>query len=172
MNCLPAAVVAHLDGRPVDIEHVVQGPARRCAAFATSLPEGMTAREIEGGLIVMHASPVEVCRIEAEAARVSRLAEAVRLDYDGWGVTVGAAASGSPRRVPVREGFTARTAIAPGRCFGFRRSMTSRDAWDRSRCGATTSGGRCRFAWTGKGFECPTPMSTPCGPRKSVVADG
>jgi len=117
---LPVDLTTHPTGQPVEIEHFVYGPARQCSTFVASLPEGITARTIKGGLILRQALPRAADRIEVETMRVSRLATAHRLEYDGHGVAIGATVPVPPHRVPLQTRFTARTAIAPGRYFGFR----------------------------------------------------
>jgi hypothetical protein len=101
------------------IEHFIYGTRAKLTALRTALPDGLTSRDISGGLVLREELGAEDVLDDA-IARIEALAIAHGVEYDGHGEWLGEAPEDGGDGLDIlSRRFTKRTNIKPGHGFAF-----------------------------------------------------
>lgn len=101
------------------IEHFIYGTRAKLKAPRAALPDGLTSRDISGGLVLREELDAEDDLDEA-IARIEALAAVHGVDYDGHGEWLGEDPEDGGKGLDIlSQRFTKRTGIKPGHGFAF-----------------------------------------------------
>ena len=101
------------------IEHFLYGTRAKLKALRAALPDGLTSRDISGGLVLREELGAEDDFDDA-IARIKALAAVHGVDYDGHGKWLGEDPEDGGKGLDIlSQRFTKRTDIKPGHGFAF-----------------------------------------------------
>lgn len=101
------------------IEHFIYGTRTKLRALRAALPDGLTSRDISGGLVLREELDAEN-GLDDAIVRIEALAAVHGVDYDGHGEWLGEDPKGGGKGLDIlSQRFTKRTGIKPGHGFAF-----------------------------------------------------
>ena len=101
------------------IEHFIYGTRAKLKALRAALPDGLTSRDISGGLVLREELDAED-GLDDAIARIEAIATAHGVEYDGHGQWLGEYPEGGGRGLDILfQSFTKRTGLKPGHGFAF-----------------------------------------------------